>query len=139
MKRAAITRYFAGEQAQGGAWIAVGLAMTIAMSIAERTAERAMVWPLGAVALIQIAAGLWLQLATDGRVAKLLVDPEVVARETKRMRGVVRTFVVLELLWLAGIAVGIGLAVAAAAMLGQDLAASRRAGRYLSELTDSGA
>ncbi len=158
---AAMQQYFAGEQAEGYAWFALGApALAVGGALAQRGGDGALGAgiPLLAFGAIQLAAGLWLIGVTEPRVAGLrreLADgAPVVAREAARMRGVERSFVVLR--WseialaaagaatgIAGAATGrdlltgIGFAVAveSAIMLLLDGLAARRARRYAAALT----
>jgi hypothetical protein len=150
-------RYFAGEQAEGFAWIAVGDASLAAGGAALAQSNpilRGLSYPLLAVGLIQFVAGFSSLTRTDGRVAAQLAaiaaDPaRAHAAEVKRIDRLnflfrLIRYTELTLLGLgAGGAVvggvlgvdqltgaGIGVAVEAALMLTLDHFAEARAHRY---------
>ena len=157
----AIERYFAGEQAQGYAWLAAGDASLVAGGtlLAQHNAVmRGMSYPLLAVGLIQAVAGVSSLTRAEQRGANLILEahtaPAAVRdREAARIGRINRLFKVIKgteyaLLGLgaAGAAlggglhqddllgVGIGVTLEAALMLTLDHFAERRAHNYAEAL-----
>lgn len=152
-----LSDYFAGEQAEGWAWIAVGDASLAAGGVALAQSNgvlRGLSYPLLAVGLIQFVAGFSSLGRTEGRVAAALrtidADPAraysaEVAR-VGRLRFLFRLIRYTELSLLcvgaAGgvvggvlkqdqiLGAGIGVTVEAALMLVLDHFAEARANRY---------
>jgi hypothetical protein len=149
----AMHSYFEGEKQSGFLWGSVGvLAMSSGGYLLTRKTPvtRGAAYPLLAVGAIQTILGGALLLGTDSRVRKL--DEKLAANpssfrneELTRMRGVNRTFVILEIveavLIVGGTAlaiasrdtwrgVGIGLAIQGTTMLALDALAHRRGAQY---------
>jgi hypothetical protein len=152
-----LLRYFQGEKHAGVLCAALGLvALALALWVWRAGSPfRTMAFPLGLVALVQLAVGVGLYLRTPPQVAALTArlggDPDAaqVARsaELARMQRVNRNFKVVEAVEVALIAlslililalrtrpavqgVGMGLLLQASAMLVFDLFAERRAHAY---------
>lgn len=151
--------YFTAEKQESVLFMVVGL-VAIAVSAwlwIRGGPYRGMLYPLAAIAAIQLVVGSTVYFRTVSQVAALSAlyesDPVVYkAEETKRMEAVVKNFVIyryIEItLLVAGIllmlglrhnelwhAVGIGLAVQSALMLTLDYFAEKRAGEYLHFVT----
>lgn len=147
--------YFTAEKQESLLFMLVG-AVAIAVSVwlwLRGGPYKGMLYPLAAIAAIQITVGSTVYFRTDAQVAALKVqyesDPAAfAAEETQRMQAVVRNFVIYR--WIeigllaAGIllmlglrhnalwhAVGIGLTIQSAIMLFLDFFAERRADEYL--------
>lgn len=150
-----LLEYFAGEKAEGLAFITAGVLALVASVWLWRTGSsyRAMAFPLVAVALIHLTVGGSVYLRTDGQVsaltAQLAQSPAAFqAAELTRMGAVMRNFAlykVIEIVLLTvGIAmtyafrhrealyaVGIGLIIQAGVTLVADLFAEKRGDTYL--------
>lgn len=149
----AMHSYFDGEKSSGYLWGSVGLvtASTGGFLLTRKTPiTRGAAYPLLAIGAIQTIIGGVLLFGTNARVekldAKLAENPRVFRDdELARIRGVNRTFVILEIveavmivggttLAIAGRdtwrGVGIGLAISGATMLGLDALAHARGSRY---------
>jgi hypothetical protein len=149
----AMHSYFEGEKQSGFLWGSVGIvAMSTGGYLLTRKTPitRGAAYPLLAVGAIQTILGGALLLGTDARVRKL--DDKMAAspaafrdEELTRMRGVNRTFVILEIVEAVLIVggttlalatrdtwrgVGIGLAIQGTTMLALDALAHRRGGQY---------
>jgi hypothetical protein len=146
--------YFAGEKNSGYLWGSVGLVAigSGAFLLTRKTdITRGAAYPLIGVGAIQAILAGALLLGTDARVRKLdeqyVQNPRVFRDdELTRIKGVNRTFLILEIVEAVLIAggttlaiasksdtwrgVGIGLAIQGAAMLSLDGLAHARAGRY---------
>lgn len=157
---APLREYFAGEQAEGYAWFALGApALAVGGALVGRSDDlsRGLSYPLLAFGAIQLLAGLWLLGVTEGRVERyhraIVAGEPVREREQARLRGLDRSFAILKWsevgLLVAGaatavaglatgrdLATGIGIAVAveSAIMLILDGLAARRARRYAAAL-----
>jgi len=153
--RDVMLEYFRAEKHEALVFLAAGLAALAASALLVRGGGpwKAMAWPLGAVAILQIGVGSGVYLRTGGQVAALVArleaDPaayraEEGARMAKVMAGF-RRYKAAEVALLAvGIAltcafprrdawyaVGVGLVAQPAFMLLLDLFAERRARLYL--------
>jgi hypothetical protein len=157
--REAMLEYFQAEKQEALLFLAAGLVALVASALLLRGAGpwRAMAWPLGAVALIQVAVGGGVFLRTDGQAAALVQvlerDPASYrAQESARMERVMssfRAYKALEVLLLAAgvaltllfphrqalLAAGIGLILQPAFMLVLDLFAEHRGRAYLEALS----
>jgi hypothetical protein len=153
--REQLVAYFAAEKSAAWILIAAGIAALAAAAalVAARSSYRAMAWPLGLLALGELAIGGVLIARTDGQVAALLAQlarapADLAIAELARMGPVMRNFaiiVVVELVligvgvgltYVAGrrdvvFAVGVGLIAQASLLLVFDLFAVRRAERYV--------
>lgn len=151
--------YFTAEKQESLLFMLVGaLAIAVSLWLWFRGGPyKGMLYPLAAVALIQIVVGSTVYFRTDSQVAALKAqfesDPVAfVAEETGRMETVVRNFVVYRwieigllvtgILMILGLrhvelwhAVGIGLTLQSAIMLLLDFFAERRADEYLKFVT----
>lgn len=151
-----LQRYFTAEKREAALFLALGLA-GIACStwlfLRPTHGMRAALWPIGAVALIQIVVGSSVYFRTDRQIVTLSTQlhtaPDRFQRdETKRMERVMLAFrfykaleVVLLLIGVAllalrrppsvAFAVGAGLVLQASIMLALDLVAERRGEDYL--------
>jgi len=147
--------YFTAEKQEALLFMLVGLvALAVSAWLFKAGGSyKGMLYPLAAVALIQIIVGSTVYFRTDAQVAALKAQyqsaPAVFqAEETQRMQVVVKNFVLyrwIEIGLLAtGIflmlglrhnelwhAVGIGLSIQSALMLALDFFAERRADEYL--------
>jgi hypothetical protein len=150
-----MSRYFSAEKTESLLFLAAGMVAILASWWLWRAGGtwRGMVYPLAAIAAIQIAVGGSVYLRTDAQVAsfkqQLHENPKLLqVTERERMAKVMTNFIwykALEIaLLLAGIAftfftdrlsllnaVGIGLIVQSALMLVLDLFAERRGEQYL--------
>jgi len=157
--REAMLGYFQAEKQEALIFLAAGLvALAVSAALLRGGGPwRAMAWPLGAVALIQVAVGGGVFLRTDGQVAalsqRLDADPAACrAEETARMDRVMtgfRNYKAIEVALLAaGIALtflfpqrqslyaaGVGLVLQPAFMLVLDLFAEHRGRAYLDALS----
>ena len=156
--RESMIGYFQAEKQEAAIFVAVGaVALAVALLLLRGGGPwRAMAWPLGAVALIQLAVGGAVHLRTDGQVAaleaRLATDPaafraEEAARMEKVMAGF-RTYKAVEVALLAAgialallfpgrqalLAAGVGLIIQPAFMLVLDLFAEHRGRAYLAAL-----
>jgi hypothetical protein len=146
--------YFAGEKSSGYLWGSIGILAVASGSflLTRKTpVTTGAAYPLIGIGAIQTILGGVLLLTTDARVTKqdekLLADGPGAYREAEltRIRGVNRTFVILEIveavlivggttLAIAGRdtwrGVGIGLAIQGTTMLALDGLAHARSGRY---------
>ncbi len=153
--REGLVAYFAAEKWGAAILLGAGLlfAGTAVALVATRSSYRGMAWPLGVLALLEIAVGGVLLARTDAQVALLLeqlaiAPPEMARAELARMAPVMRNFAVLlvvevvilaaglVLAYLAGrsdflFALGVGCVAQAGFMLVFDLFAVRRAGKYV--------
>jgi len=156
--RESMLQYFQAEKQEALLFLAVGVVafVTSVLLLRGGGAWRAMAWPLGAVALIQVGVGGAVFFRTDGQVAALARTleenpPAYRAGETARMARVMSSFrdyeVIEVVLIAAGIgltaffpqrqalyAVGVGLVAQAAFMLVLDLFAAQRGRAYLDAL-----
>lgn len=156
--QARMAAYFAAEKQEGLVFLAAGLLALGASIWLWRSASpyRAMLYPLGAVALIQLGVGPGVYLRTGGQVAdlsaKLAATPAAYrAEETARMEKAMRGFQVYKAIEIAVLAAGIALALLAphrpalyaagigciaqgALMLVLDLFAEARGREYLAAL-----
>jgi hypothetical protein len=147
--------YFTAEKQEALLFMLVGvLALAVSAALlAKGGPYKGMLYPLAAVAVIQLVVGSTVYFRTDAQVAELTAqyqsDPAGFrTAETQRMDVVVKNFVLyryIELaLLLAGLAllwfmrhnefwyaVGIGLSLQAGLMLALDYFAEKRAGEYL--------
>jgi hypothetical protein len=150
-----LVRYFEGEKQAALCAVALGLSsIGFAVWLFRGSSPfRAMLYPLALVGLLQLAVGIGLYARTPGQVAALDAGmasdkPKTTADETERMRRVMRSFGFLKLVWVALIAagaamvmaarsrpavVGVGMAllVEAAVMLAFDVFAERRGAEYV--------
>ncbi len=151
----ALVSYFTGEK-QGGLWfLGTGIVALAAGGWAYRHPAwyRAILYPLLIVGVIQVGAGLVLQLRTDSQVARLekqlSENPTgYKAEESSRLEKTLLGFRIFKICWLlliaAGVflayrspaesprlAMGIGLIAQGAAMLVLDLFAESRAQIYV--------
>ena len=160
--RAGLRAYFDGE-ARGGLWFAgAGVAGVAAggVLLAQEDSERAMGagYPVLIAGALQLTVGAMLSLRTADQVAALEAQlaadaPAFAETELRRVRGVVRTFGLLEAIEVTLIGVGgamvlageldgrpivagigAGLAAQAAVTLVLDIFADRRAATYLEDL-----
>ncbi len=147
--------YFTAEKQESLLFMLVGV-VALAASVwlwLRGGPYKAMLYPLAAIALIQLVVGSTVYFRTDAQVAALTAQYEsdratFRAEETQRMEVVVKNFVIyryIEIaLLVAGIAlmlglrhhetwhaVGIGLTIQSALMLALDYFAERRADEYL--------
>jgi hypothetical protein len=160
--RSSMIEYFQAEKQEALLFLAVGVVAlaTAALLLRGGGAWRAMAWPLGVVALIQIGVGGAVFFRTDRQVAALVetldTDPSAFRNaETARMAQVMssfRDYAILEVALIAiGIAltaffphrqalyaVGVGLIAQAAFMLVLDLFAAQRGRAYLEALARLG-
>ena len=160
--RAAMGRYFDGEQR--GGWVLVGMG---AAGVAGGGAllyggnselTKGFSYPLLGVGILHIAAGIFVNVASSRRVDRFSneidADPAAwIARERPRMRGVSTQLTVLKIVEVVLIAggvttgvlahraerkqlagIGYGVAIEAALTLGFDIVAARRAARYRDDL-----
>lgn len=151
--------YFAAEKQEALLFMLVGIAALAAAAWLFKAggACRGMLYPLTAIALIQLTVGGTVYFRTDAQVAALKAQYETAPvafqlEETARMDKVVKNFVVyrwIEIgLLVAGVllivglrrsalwhAVGIGLALQSALMLVLDYFAEKRAHEYLDFVT----
>jgi len=158
--------YFGGEANESWGFGAAGLlslsGASLGLFAAKDDVYRGAAYPLAAVGIIQLAAGIILGLRTHRQVEERdrMLDREGQAfwdLEIPRMRRVQKQFAVLEVVEIGlavvglGLAayggraqertvtgVGIGLAVEAGAMLALDHAAGQRADRYMRAILESG-
>lgn len=155
---AAVISYFSGEKREsllfliaGGAAIAVSVWFWMA-----RSPQRAMGWPLAAVALIQLVVGWTVYSRTDRQARDLHTllakDPPAFAgAEIPRMEAVRKSFRIYKAIEIALLVAGLagmlflrarpgfywaslGLALQAALMLVFDLIAERRADVYVEQI-----
>lgn len=153
--------YFDGEKTGGYVLVGMGIAgiATGTFLIKDRCSiKQGMSYPLLAFGALHVAAGVYIGIASDGRIDKFgkEIDRDGQAwteRERDRMAGVSTQFTALKLVEVgliaggAGLAywgyrtgrgraqgAGIGIAVEAALTLGFDIWASRRADGYRDKL-----
>jgi hypothetical protein len=153
-----LLRYFTAEKSESVLFILAGVVALGASVWLWRTdsSYRGMMWPLGLVALIQLAVGGSIFLRTDGQVAALTAQlasapAAFQAAEVARMEVVMRGFALYKLIELALFAVGVGLTYAfrnrdtlyavgvglvlqASLMLVADLFAEKRGDEYLQQV-----
>jgi len=152
-------RYFVAEKRESALFVLVGLA-AIALSVwLWRTPHRGMVYPLVAVALIQIAVGGGVYLRTDAQIAALSARYQrdadgFRAAEITRMNAVMGNFRLYKSVEIALLVVGIalsfvlgrrepwlslaaGLIIQSAIMLTLDLFAEQRGASYLAQVTET--
>lgn len=113
----AITRYFDGEKLAGLVLVALGVVGFAGLAVLWRSSYRGALIPLGLMAVLQLAVGTGLYLRTDRQVAELRAQldrspAEYKSVEGQRMARVMRSFIVIELVELALLCTGIGLAFA---------------------------
>lgn len=159
--RAAMEDYFAGEKRGGMILVAMGVGGLVAGGLLYRSTSstaKGASYPFLGVGLVHAAAGIYVYLASDGRIddfhAQIAEDPAAfVDREADRMEGVSTQFTVLEIvegvliaggLTMAAIGhkkerfqlkgAGLALALEAALTLGFDFVAARRASDYRAKL-----
>lgn len=157
----AMEDYFAGEKRGGMILVAMGVGGLVAGGLLYRSSSstaRGASYPFLGVGLVHAAAGIYVYLASDGRIddfnAQIAEDPAAfVDRESERMKGVSTQFTVLKIvegvliaggLTMAAIGhkkerfqlkgAGLALALEAALTLGFDLVAARRASDYRAKL-----
>jgi hypothetical protein len=147
--------YFTAEKQEALLFMLVGVAALTASAWLFKTGGRykGMLYPLAAIALIQVTVGSTVYFRTDGQVAALSTQHQedraaFRAQEKQRMEAVTKNFVVYRwieilllgvgvVLVLAGrrnelwYAVGLGLTLQSAIMLVLDYLAERRADEYL--------
>lgn len=147
--------YFTAEKQEALLFMVVGLvAIAVSVWLWVRGGQyKSAVYPLVAIAAIQLVVGSTVYFRTDSQVAALTAQYEsdpmgFQMEETQRMNVVVQNFVLYRYIEIAllliGIylmlglrhqeiwhAVGVGLTVQAALMLGLDYFAERRADEYL--------
>lgn len=150
-----IISYFSAEKQEALLFLLVGItALAVsAWLFKTRGRYRGMLYPLAAIALIQLTVGSTVYFRTDAQVATLKAQYQSApmtfqAEETVRMEKVVKNFVIyrwieialliLGIVLMLGLrrnelwhAVGIGLALQLALMLGLDYFAEQRAAEYL--------
>lgn len=158
---ARMERYFAGEKAEGWVFLGTGVAALgsgVFLYTRRDDLAKGASYPVAAVGLVELAAGIVLLARTDGQVrdrrARIARDPAGFKRdETERMDRVASEFTLLkwtEIGLLAGglglfswgaldekrtlQGVGLGLAAQSAVMLTLDLFAAARADTYLDDL-----
>src|SRR5258706_1396598 len=87
--RESLIAYFAAEKTEGVVFLCCGLAALAAAVVLRWSASdyRGMAWPLGAVALIQVAAFVVLWARTDGQVARLLAQLGAAPAEFRAVQG----------------------------------------------------
>lgn len=160
--RAAMERYFDGEQR--GGWLLVGMgAAGLASGGAllyrgDSDFTKGFSYPLLGMGIVHVAAGIFVNVSSRRRVdrfgTEIDADPSAwLARERPRMRGVSTQFTALKIvevvLIVGGVTTGVlahraereqlagigyGVALEAALTLGFDLVAARRASRYRDDL-----
>ncbi len=162
--RAAMQAYFDGEITGGYVLAGMGAAGLLAGGLLYRRdagVSRGAAYPLLGIGVAHLAAGIYIGFASDRRIDTF--DGELdkdasgfVARESKRMAGVSRSFTMLKIaegvLIVGGLAMvvvghrkerprlegaGITLAIEAALTLGFDVVAAQRAHRYRDGLAAS--
>lgn len=150
-----LTPYFAAEKQEALLFMAVGVgALALSAWLWLRDGSyKGMLYPLVAIAAIQVTVGSTVYSRTDAQVAALMLkarsDPAAFrAEETQRMQVVIKNFVIyrtIEIaLLLAGLllmlvmrshafwhAFGIGLSIQSSLMLLLDYFAEARAAEYL--------
>ncbi len=148
--------YFLAEKHESALFVIIGLAAAALSIWLWRSPHRGMVYPLVAIALIQIAVGGSVYLRTDAQIASLSAqfknEPEgFVAAETARMNVVVTNFKIYKSIEIALLVAGIvmsfvvgrrepwlslaaGLIIQSAIMLTLDLFAEQRAALYQDEV-----
>lgn len=150
--RAAITAYFQGEKMAGAMVLPIGLAFAACgLWVFLRGAEwKHTSWPLWVGAVVQIGIGVVLYLRSDGQAQALIDHADRLTAEAQRMAGVLRTFTILKIVWVALIAacvaapyliqkawvrpVAVGIIANAALVLLFDIIADARARVYLAAL-----
>jgi hypothetical protein len=159
--KAAMEGYFAGEKLGGYILAGLGVAGLASGALLYRSSSlraRGAAYPLLSVGLLHLAAGVFIYIASDGRIDKFgeQIDrdaPAFVTAERKRMAGVSTQFTALKIaevvliaggLTMAGVGwrtdrprlsgAGAALALEMALTLGFDIWASRRAHDYRDEL-----
>jgi hypothetical protein len=158
---AAMEGYFAGEKLGGYILAGLGAAGLASGALLYRSSSlraRGASYTLLSIGLLHLAAGVYVYIASDGRIGKFGEQierdaPAFVTAERKRMAGVSTQFTVLKIaevvliaggLTMAGVGwrtdrprltgAGLALALEMALTLGFDLWASRRAHDYRDEL-----
>jgi hypothetical protein len=156
-----LTRYFQGEKREGIAFMSVGapaLVASGALLAQDGELGRGLGYPLLAIGVIELVAGVVVYVRTDRQVARLanglLNNPQATAAgELTRLRRVNREFVLLQWiessLLLSGVVLaaagagsrhepvlgaGLGLVLQSTAMLAFDGFASQRASAYTRSL-----
>ncbi len=159
----AMEDYFEGERSAGTVFFGQGLiSMGTSAFLFTRGDEmsRGAAYPVAIVGTLEAVVGLGLAIRTSKQIterrAQISTAPAQFQRdEQKRMQRVIRQFVILEVVELASVATGIGLATAGelnqkpfmtgvgaglavqgAAVLGLDFLAERRGARYLKAIVD---
>jgi hypothetical protein len=159
--KAAMEGYFAGEKRGGYILIGLGAGGLASGALLYRSSSlraRGASYPLLTIGLLHLAAGIYVNVASSGRIDKFgeQIDadaPAFVKAERKRMKGVSTQFTVLKIAEVALIAgglamagagwrterprltgVGLALALEMALTLGFDIWASGRAHDYRDEL-----
>jgi hypothetical protein len=159
--KAAMEDYFAGEKLGGYILAGLGVAGLASGALLYRSSSlraRGASYSLLSIGLLHLAAGVFVYVASDGRIDKFgeQIDrdaPAFVTEERRRMKGVSAQFTVLKIAELALIAggltmagvgwrtdrprlagAGLALALEMTLTLGFDLWASRRAHDYRDEL-----
>lgn len=101
--RETLTSYFAAERFQGFFWLGVGVVLLAvgAWLLLGRSEYRHAGWPLGILALVEIAVGVT-TIFNDGRVAGLLEklaqgETALASAEAARMQGMAVAFVVMKI------------------------------------------
>ena len=159
--QAAMENYFAGEKTGGYILVGLGAAGLAAGGLLLRQSRpvlRGASYPLLAVGVLHVAAGIYVNIASNGRIDEftdqIAKDPTGwTASESKRMRGVSTQFTVLKIVEVVLIAggltaaavghktdrprlkgAGIALAIEMGATLAFDFTAAARAHDYRDEL-----
>lgn len=158
---AAMEGYFAGELRGGYLLIGLGIGGLVSGALLYRSSSlraKGASYPLLTIGLLHLAAGIYVNVASSGRIDKFgeQIDrdaPAFVKAERERMKGVSTQFTVLKIVEVALIAgglamagagwrterprltgVGLALALEMALTLGFDIWASGRAHDYRDEL-----
>lgn len=159
--KAAMEGYFAGEKRGGYILIGLGAGGLISGALLYRSSSlraKGASYPLLTIGLLHLAAGIYVAVASGGRIDKFgdQIDkdaPAFVKEERKRMKGVSTQFTVLKIAEVALIAgglamagagwrterprltgAGLALALEMALTLGFDIWAAGRAHDYRAEL-----
>jgi hypothetical protein len=154
----ALTTYFEGEKTAGLMLAGIGVVGLVAAAVLypARYDLRALSITVAACALVELAIGVGLFLKTPSQIARLEGELHTdtaafYAAETPRMERVQRTFMILELTWIAFISgtaivavafkqrpaihgIALGLLVHLGSLLAFDLIADRRGAVYLEAL-----
>ncbi len=163
--RGAMEDYFAGEKLGGYLLAGLGVAGLASGALLYRSSSRrarGASYALLPIGLVHLAAGIFVYVASDGRIDKFgeQIDrdaPAFVQEERKRMKGVSTQFTALKIteivliaggLTIAGVGwrtdrprlsgAGLALALEMALTLGFDIWASGRAHDYRDELAELG-